>query len=123
MNISGATNSTYSLSWTSVTNLGLYDVVATNIAGTNVSTSASLSFLNMQCFPGLILYGPVGETYNIEAAPAVGGTNWTTIATITLTSSQPYIYIDYGSVTNAAMFYRAVLSQYEEQQRKAVPKF
>jgi hypothetical protein len=108
-NISNATNSSYSLSFTSITNLGLYDVTASNSVGTNVSITASLSFLNMQCFPGLVLYGPIGESYIIQEAPILsGGTNWTTITNITLTATQPYIYVDYSAITNQAMFYRAV---------------
>jgi len=109
VDIANATNSSYSLSSTSVTNLGLYDVVASNCPGTNVSMMASLSFVNMQCFPGLVLYGPPGMIYSIQAASAPGGgSQWTTITNITLTSAQPYIYIDYSAITNGSMFYRAV---------------
>jgi hypothetical protein len=107
--INNATNASYTIAEASTANLGLYSVVASNCPGTNVSTAASLSFLNIRCFPGLVLYGPPGQSYDIQTTPAIGdGTNFTTITNITLTSTQPYIYIDYSSITNVSMFYRAV---------------
>jgi len=108
-NIAGATNSGYTILSTSVTNLGLYDVVASNAVGTNVSTSASLSFLEERCVPSLILYGPVGASYAIQEATSLsGGTNWATITNITLTASQPYILTDPSALTNNAAFFRVV---------------
>jgi hypothetical protein len=107
-NIPDATNSSYTISPTSITNLGIYDVVASNEVGTNTSTNASLSFLNMQCFPGLVLYGPVGAAYAVQSSPSLSGTNWTTITNVTLTSAQPYIFVDYTVITNQALFYRTV---------------
>jgi hypothetical protein len=109
VDISNATNSSYSLSSTTITNLGLYNVLASNCVATNVSTMASLSFLDVKCFPGLVLYGPSGMAYNVQVASTLsGGANWTTVTNVTLTSVQPYIYIDYSSITNGLMFYRAV---------------
>jgi hypothetical protein len=107
-NIANATNSNYSLSSTGITNLGLYDVVASNSVGTNVSNTASLSFLNMQCFPGLVLYGPVGQNYTIEEASIGNLTNWTPVTNITLGINQPYVFVDYSSVTNIGAVFVAV---------------
>ena len=55
-NIDNATNSSYSISVTGITNLGFYDVVASNALGTNVSATVSLSFFNIQLFPGVVCY-------------------------------------------------------------------
>lgn len=108
-NILGATNTSFSMLQPGVANLGLYDVVASNVAGTNASANASLSFLDIRCIPSLILYGPVGVSYDIQEATSLGGgTNWTTITNVTLTPSQPYIFTDSTALTNSGSFYRAV---------------
>jgi hypothetical protein len=79
------------------------------VVGTNVSANASLSFLDVHCLPSLILYGPVGASYDIQETTSLGGgTNWTTITNITLTGSQPYIFTDSSALTNSGAFYRAV---------------
>jgi hypothetical protein len=52
--------------------------------------------------------GPLGSNYFIQAASNLTG-NWTTLTNVAL-PSQPYIYIDYNSPTNAQQFYRAVLA-------------
>jgi hypothetical protein len=108
-NITDATNSSYSLSSTSITDIGLYDVMAFSSAGTNISARASLTFLDIQMFPGLVIYGPPGASYAIQSMPSVsGGSNWTTITNVILPSIQPYFFIDLGAISNQAMFYRAV---------------
>ncbi len=108
-NIADATNTSYTIPVTTVTNLGIYDVVASNVVGTNASDNASLSFLDVRCLPSLILYGPVGASYAIQEATSLGGgTNWMTITNITLTASQPYIFTDPTTVTNSGAFYRAI---------------
>lgn len=108
-NIDNETNASYSLQPTSIANIGLYNVLAFNPSGTNASATASLSFFNIQLFPGLILYGIAGTNYSIQAGSSLGGvTNWTTVTNITLTLAQPFVYIDYGSITNGLSFYRAV---------------
>ncbi len=107
--ILGATNSSLHISSTSVTNLGVYTALAFNSWGTNVSAPATLASLNIQAFPGLVLYGPLGSSYDIQERPVLAtGADWTTITNAVLTSAQPFIYIDFGAVTNRAMFYRAV---------------
>ena len=108
VNINGATTASYSLPHSSPTNIGFYRVIAANSVSTNTSPSASLTFLNIYMFAGLNVLGPIGANYNIQSTPALGQINsWITLTNISL-PTQPYIYIDYSSPTNAKMFYRAV---------------
>jgi len=108
--ITGATNSSYVIPAAFATNTGVYKLVVSNALGTNTSTPASLSLFGLQTFPGVILYGPPGGQYMIQETPVLGrGTNWVTVATIALSNLQPYVFVDYGAITNNAMFYRAVL--------------
>ena len=106
-NISGATGSSYTIPSTSLTNIGYYTVVVANSAGTNTSSSVSLTFLNLNLYAGLKITGPLGAPYTVQAISALGGTNWSTLTNVAL-PSQPYIYIDYSSPTNSKQFYRAV---------------
>jgi hypothetical protein len=104
--IPGATNSSLSIDVTTVTNLGMYDLVASNVLGTNTSRTASLSFLDIRCIPGLIIFGPVGEHIQIQENATLGSTNWIPITNIVLTSAQPYVWTDPSAITNASMMYR-----------------
>lgn len=61
--------------------------------------------VDLKMFAGLIINGPIGSNYNVEATSALGPANWTTLTNVTL-ETQPYIYIDYRSPTNAQQFYR-----------------
>lgn len=61
--------------------------------------------LQLNTYPGLQIIGTVGRTYQIQSSPDM--TNWTTRATLLLTSS-PYLWIDQNPV-NGNKFYRAVL--------------
>ena len=109
VDINGATEASYQLASSTAANLGYYRVVISNSQGTNISDQASLSYFNARLLPAMLLYGPVGANYNIQSTPALGGgSNWTTISTVTLPASQPYIYVDPGSLTNSQQFYRAV---------------
>lgn len=103
--ISGATGASYALGTSGLTNIGYYRLVASNSQGTNDSSVARLTFLNINMFAGLIIYGPVGAPYSIQSTPSLTG-NWTTLTNISLPSF-PYIYIDYSSLTNQNQFYRA----------------
>ena len=106
-NITGATGASYSLGSSGVTNIGYYRILAINSVNTNTSAGVSLTFVNINMFAGLNILGPIGATYNVQAIPALGGSNWTTLTNLAL-PSQPYIYIDYSSPTNSKQFYRAV---------------
>lgn len=108
-NIDGAINPIYTMPSSSITNLGVYDVIASNVVGTNNSTTVSLSFLDEYCIPSLILSGPVGATYTLQMGTSLGGgTNWTTITDVTLTASQPYIFPEVSTLTNGQEFFRAI---------------
>jgi len=107
VNISGATGTSFLLNSSGLTNIGYYQVVASNSQGTNISTSVSLTFLNLNMYAGLNILGPLGASYSIQSIPTLNGSNWTTLTNVSL-PSQPYIYIDYNSPTNAKQFYRAV---------------
>jgi hypothetical protein len=106
-NISNATNSTYTIASTTITNIGLYDVVISNSVGTNISTTASLGLFDINLVRALYLTGPIGSVYRIDTTSALGPTNWMTLTNVTVTT-QPFIYIDYSSPTNKQRFYRAV---------------
>ena len=61
--------------------------------------------LQLSTYPGLQIIGTVGRAYQVQSSPDM--TNWTTRATLLLTSS-PYLWIDQNPV-NGNKFYRAVL--------------
>lgn len=63
--------------------------------------------VNVKLFAGLVINGPIGSNYNIQATSALNSSNWTTLTNITL-QSDPYIYVDYRSWTNNQQFYRVV---------------
>jgi len=107
VNLNGATGANYSQATSGVTNIGYYRVLASNFVNTNTSIGVSLTFLNINMYAGLNIVGPLGANYNVQSIPALNGSNWTTLTNISL-PSQPYIYIDYNSPTNAVQFYRAV---------------
>ena len=106
-NIPGATGATYTVPSTSVTNIGWYDVVIANSVGTNTSSSVSAAFMDLNMLAAVYITGPIGANYLIEATPALGLTNWTTLTNVTITS-QPFIYVDYSSSTNGRQFYRTI---------------
>ena len=106
-NISGATSSSYTVSSTALTNIGFYTAVVANSVSTNTSASGSLTFLSFQMYSGVNIYGPIGANYKIQSTSDLNGSNWTTLTNISL-PTQPYIYIDHNSPTNAKQFYQAV---------------
>ncbi|MBI5772361.1 MAG: choice-of-anchor D domain-containing protein, partial [Verrucomicrobia bacterium] len=105
--IPGATGSSYIIPVSTLTNIGFYDVAVMNTGGTNYSTAASLAFVDLKMFAGVVINGPIGANYRVEYTTNLASTNWTTLTNIAL-PAQPYIYIDYDSPGSARRFYQAV---------------
>jgi len=105
-NISGATNAQLSLANVSTTDLGFYSVTITNFAGSVTSAPAGLFIADLKWLAGLIVTGPAGTNFGLQAtADLVTGGPWMTLTNISL-PARPYIYIDYRSPTNPRQFYR-----------------
>ena len=74
--------------------------VVNNAAGSVTSSFATLASVDIKMFAGVIVNGPLGSNYLIQAsANLLNG--WTTLTNVAL-PTQPYIYIDYRSPTNSA---------------------
>jgi hypothetical protein len=106
-NISGATNASLSIANFSVANAGGYSVTVSNSVGGVTSRIATLASVDIAMFAGVIVNGPLGSNYLIQAASSLAPTIWTTLTNVAL-PAQPYIYIDYTSPSNAKQFYRAL---------------
>ena len=119
-NIPGATSSTFTITKVGLTNLGVYSVVITNLAGTATSSNATLTMYPFLASPfagTTVLWGqdailsvnPAGTgpfTYQWfkNGMPLAGGTNQTfTIPSIQFTNAGFYSVVvtsAFGSVTN-----------------------
>jgi hypothetical protein len=102
--IAGANSASYT---TSV--VGSYYAIVGNSSGSVTSSSVTLTTTSIALYAGLTVTGPVGTTYNIQYTTSLSGTPvWTTLGTLTLTSSS-MIYLDTTVPANQpARFYRAV---------------
>lgn len=105
-NIAGATGASLTITNVSLANVGVYTVIVSNVAGNVTSSSATLANVDIKMFAGVIVNGPLGSNYLIQASSNLLS-SWTTLTNVAL-PTQPYIYIDYGSTTNAQQFYRAM---------------
>jgi hypothetical protein len=103
-NIVGATNATLTLTYVSLANVGLYTVTISNALGSVTSTGAILTTVDIKMFAGVIVNGPLGSNYLIQATSDLLS-SWTTLTNVAL-PTQPFIYIDYSSPTNSKQFYR-----------------
>ena len=106
-NISGATGASLTLTNYSTNNIGVYTVVISNAAGSVTSQPIVIATVGIKMFAGVIINGPIGSNYLIQASGNLASTNWTTLTNVAL-PTQPYIYIDYNSPGNNQQFYRAV---------------
>ena len=105
-NITGATGATYNIPSVASTNVGVYTVVVSNLAGSVTSQAAIVGTTAIKMFAGIIVNGPIGTNYLIQSKVNLND-SWTPRTNLAL-PSQPYIYIDYNSPTNPQQFYRAV---------------
>jgi hypothetical protein len=105
-NITGATGASLTITNVSAADVGVYTVIVNNAAGSVTSSSATLASVDIKMFAGVIVDGPLGSNYLIQATSNLLS-SWTTLTNVAL-PTQPYIYIDYSSPTNSKQFYRAV---------------
>jgi N-acetylneuraminic acid mutarotase len=105
-NITGATGASLAITNVSPANIGVYTVIVNNAAGSVTSTSVILTSVGIKMFAGIIVDGPLGSNYLIQATSNLLS-GWTTLTNLAL-PSQPYIFIDYNSPANSQQFYRAV---------------
>jgi hypothetical protein len=70
-----------------------------------MAQTVSPANLQLNSYPGLVITGTVGRTYQIQSSPNM--TTWTTEATVLLTSSS-YLWIDQNPI-RGNKFYRALL--------------
>ena len=109
-NMSGATNAALSVANVSATNIGFYTVTITNLAGSVTSAPAGLFIMDPQILAGIIVTGPAGTNYDVQAtASLANGGQWTTLTNISL-PAQPFLYLDYHSPTNPMQFYRLAIT-------------
>ena len=104
--IGSATNATFTLTNFSAANVGSYYVAITNTSGGTVSQPFTVSSVDIHLLASVYVNGPLGSNYLIQATTNLSS-GWTTLTNLSL-PTQPYIYVDYTSVTNQQRFYRAV---------------
>jgi len=104
-NIAGANAASLTITNVSSADIGVYTVIVNNASGSVTSQSITLASVDIKMFAGVIVNGPLGSNYLIQATSNLLN-GWTTLTNVAL-PTQPYIYIDYGSPTNSQQFYRA----------------
>lgn len=85
-----ATNSTFTLSSVQFTNAGLYTVVVNSFLGSVTNVPAQVvvnpAGVSLGLYPGVMVSGTVGYTYDIQSTADLTNTNgWTTVGAVTLT--------------------------------------
>ena len=102
--VAGANASSYT---TSI--VGTYYAIVGNSSGSVASGSVTLSTTSIALYAGLTVTGPVGASYTIQYTTSLSGTPvWTTLGSLTLTSSS-MLYLDTTTAPNQAQrYYRAV---------------
>jgi hypothetical protein len=105
-NVAGANGPVLTLTNISSGDVGVYTVVVSNAAGSVTSSSVTVASVDLKLFAGVIVNGPLGSNYLIEATSNLPS-GWTTLTNIAL-PTQPYVFIDYSSPTNRQQFYRAI---------------
>jgi hypothetical protein len=115
--VPNATNATLEFTSIQFTNAGLYTVVITSPFGSVTNMPAQLvvnpAGVSLGMYPGVTVSGVVGYTYIIQSTTGLRDTNWSTVATLTLT--QPVqLWVDVNVNTaapeNQRRFYRVLPS-------------
>jgi hypothetical protein len=105
--ISGATQATLTITGATASDAGHYRVLVANSAGSVFSSDVTLTLVDINLYPVILLSGKIGDTYRVDWAPAVNPTNWTALSTNVLMSS-PQLVVDTASPRSNTRFYRAV---------------
>lgn len=95
-------------SWSSIASSSDGTQLVAGIVGGGIWTAEAMIPPTTGLFAGILVEGPLGSNYLIQAASNLTG-NWTTLTNVVL-PSRPYIYMDYSSATNSQQFYRALLA-------------
>ena len=114
--VMNATNQTLMLTSIQFTNAGLYSIVVNNTFGSVTNAPAQVvvnpAGVSLGMYPGVVVSGVVGYTYNIQATSDLTNTNsWTTVATLTLMLPvQLWVdtQVDALSPTNPHKYYKVV---------------
>ncbi len=113
-NVSGATGSSLTLSNVSVSWAGTYSVVATNAAGSAISSNAVLNVVTMQIASfgetnagqfQLVVSGAPGSNYAVQISTNLS--NWSTIKMLTNTTGVVQ-FVDGGATSAPTRFYRVL---------------
>ncbi len=116
LRVLNATNQTLTLTSIQFTNAGLYSIVVSNTFGSVTNAPAQVvvnpAGVSLGMYPGVVVSGVVGYTYNIQATSDLTNTNsWTTVATLTLMLPvQLWVdtQVDALSPTNPHKYYKVV---------------
>ena len=104
--VNSATNATLTLTNFSAANVGSYYVAITNASGGIVSQPFTVASVDIHLLATVYVNGPLGSNFLIQAATNLAA-GWITLTNVLL-PTQPYLYVDYSSLTNQQRFYRAV---------------
>jgi hypothetical protein len=63
--------------------------------------------LSIHSFAGVVITGELGRSYDIQKTDSAESTNWTTVASVTL-STNPQLWMDMESTNSPTRFYRAI---------------
>jgi alpha-tubulin suppressor-like RCC1 family protein len=117
VNISFATNATYSIPSVAVTNTGNYSVAVTNAFGGVVSSGATLTVifaptLALQIlagYPQLDLNGMINSNFVVQYSTNLTSSNWIKLIAVPNLSASPYQFIDPAGSGQRARYYRAFM--------------
>jgi len=114
-NISGATNSSLTITNASSSQSGNYTVIISSAVGTVTSSPANLVVggapeLAVRMYPGITLKGTAGLKYRLDYEEAIGPTNnWAVLTNLVLATDQSII-VDFQATNSVKRLYRAILT-------------